>query len=95
MNLYNKKTIVDNIFTDHTVKRSGNRKANRVGGNNKIIKNGKIQQKILEMLSNEGMSELMGGTDDNPIDFKQINNGSTCNVINNGVNCDVINNVLL
>ena len=52
----------------------------------------KIQQKILEMLSNEGMSELMGGTDDNPIDFEQINNGSTCNVINNGVNCDVINN---
>lgn len=51
----------------------------------------KIQQKILEMLSNEGMSELMGGTDDNPIDFEQINNGSTCNVINNGVNCDVIN----
>lgn len=47
-----------------------------------------LRQNILETLSEEGMSELYGGTDV----FEHINNGSNCDEINNGVNCDVINN---
>lgn len=51
-----------------------------------------IKQTILETLSEEGMSELLGGTDPSTDFFEHINNGINCNEINNGINCDVINN---
>lgn len=51
-----------------------------------------IKQTILETLSKEGMSELLGGTDLSTDVFEQVNNASNCNKINNGINCDVINN---
>jgi len=51
-----------------------------------------IKQPFMEHLSEEGMSELLGGTDMSTVVFAHINNGNKCNEINNGANCDVINN---
>lgn len=53
-----------------------------------------LKQSLVEHLSEEGMSELLGGTDMSTVVFAHINNGSHCDEINNGANCDVINNGL-
>lgn len=47
-----------------------------------------LPSSILEQVSYEGMSMLMGGN--TPI--TSINNGNNCNAINNGRHCDVVNN---
>ena len=46
-----------------------------------------MPQKLVEMVSSEGMSELFGGF----CFEKHVNNGTNCTDLNNGKNCDVIN----
>ena len=50
-----------------------------------------IKENILDVLSEDGMSELFGGTDFSLIVYEHINNGTNCDEINNGINCNVIN----
>ncbi len=45
---------------------------------------------LLNQISDEGMSELIGGASNDL--FQHIDNGSNCDEINNGNHCDVINN---
>lgn len=73
-------------------KRRGIGKAIRVGLIKHTSKMDLMKLSIMDALSEEGMSQLLGGIDLSAVVYAHINNGKNCNEINNGVNCDVINN---